>query len=311
MINKHSKVLILGGRGMVGSSITSLLLKKKIKRIYAPSKKELNLLDEYKIKKYLSKIKVDLVILAAAKVGGIYANSTNPVDFLYENLKIEINVINQCNKNNINNLIFLGSSCIYPGNKKKPLKETDLLNGKLEKTNESYALAKITGIKLCQAYNQQFNRKYISVMPCNLYGPNDNYDPINSHVIPGLIYKFHIAKIKNEKTVFVWGDGSPLREFLNVKDLSKAIIKILSSKIQDDIINIGSGHLISIKDLAKKISKIVGYKGSIQYDKKKPNGTMYKLLDSNLINKIGWKPTIGLDEGIKQVYSQYKKTIKF
>ncbi len=311
MISKHSRVLILGGRGMVGSSIKSLLLKKKIKQVYAPSKNELNLLDELKVKKYFSKIKVDLVILAAAKVGGIYANSKNPVDFLYENLKIEINVINQCNENNINNLIFLGSSCIYPGNKKKPLKETDLLNGKLEKTNESYALAKITGIKLCQAFNEQFNRKYISVMPCNLYGTNDNYDPINSHVIPGLIYKFHKAKIKNEKTVFVWGDGSPLREFLNVEDLSKAIIKILSSNIQNDIINIGSGQLISIKDLAKKISKIVGFKGSIQYDKKKPNGTMYKLLDSNLINKIGWKPTISLDEGIKQVYNQYKKNDKF
>ncbi len=311
MINKHSKVLILGGRGMVGSSIKSLLLKKKIKQIYAPSKKELNLLDEHKTKKYFSKINVDLVILAAAKVGGIYANSTNPVDFLNENLKIEINVINQCNENNINNLIFLGSSCIYPGNKKKPLKETDLLNGKLEKTNESYALAKITGIKLCQAYNQQYNRKYISVMPCNLYGANDNYDPINSHVIPGLIYKFHNAKIKNEKTVSVWGDGSPLREFLNVEDLSKAIIKILSSKIHNEIINVGSGQLISIRGLAEKISKIVGYKGSIRYDKTKPNGTMYKLLDSNVLKKIGWKPTIGLDEGIKQVYKQYKKTNKF
>lgn len=308
-------IFIAGHKGMVGSHIHALLKKTKYKLITA-DKKKLNLLDQSKVFKFLKKQKPDEVYICAAVVGGIVANSTMPAKFIYENLAISINLIHGCFLNNIKKVLYLGSSCIYPKLSKIPIKEDYLLGGFLEKTNEAYAISKIAGLAMCKFYNEQYKKKnidYRAVMPCNLYGPEDNYDPNLGHVIPSLIYKFHKAKIENKKKVILWGDGSAKREFLHVNDMAKACIylmnldkkKFYNVKKKAEHINIGSGKEVSIVNLSKIISKIVGYKGKITFDKTKPNGTVRKLLDSSKIAKMGWKPKITLKQGIEQSYMYF------
>lgn len=313
---KLGKVLILGHRGMVGSAIHREMKDTRgVETVITISKSKLNLLDQSKVHKFIKKTNPDLVILCAARVGGISANARFPANFIYENSMIVSNVIHSCFKSGVKRLLFLGSSCIYPKFAKQPIKEEYLLSGLLEPTNEPYAIAKILGIKLCESYSSQYNLDYRAVMPCNLYGPGDNYHPSNSHVIPGLINKFHEAKEKNSKFVSVWGTGKPRREFLSVSDLAKACIKICKlnkSKYRKLInnqshINIGSGEDITIKELSLMIAKIIDFRGKIKFDKNKPDGTPRKLLDVRLIKSLGWKPEIDLFNGLKATYSSYKK----
>ena len=312
------KIFIAGHKGMVGSHIYSLLKKTKNKIITA-DKRKLDLLDQKKVFNYLKKNKPDQVYICAAVVGGIMANSTMPAKFIYENLAISINLIHGCFLNNIKNILYLGSSCIYPKLSKIPIKEDYLLSGHLEQTNEAYSISKIAGLAMCKFYNQQYIKKkidYRAVMPCNLYGPGDNYDPNYGHVIPSLIYKFHKAKTRSEKKVKIWGDGTPKREFLHVKDMAEACIYLMniskkkfynSKKSNTEHLNIGSGTEIKIYDLAKLISKTIGYRGKIVFEKSKPNGTIRKLLDSSKLKKLGWKAKIKLQQGIKESYLHYIK----
>ena len=311
---------VAGHKGMVGSSIIRLLIKKyPLIKIFTSNKSDLNLINQSQVNAFINKKKPDLVIIAAAKVGGIFKNLTYPAEFLYENLMIQNNIIHACYNNNISKVLFLGSSCIYPRNSNQPIKECDLLTGSLEKTNEAYAIAKITGIKMCQFYNQQYGTNYKSLMPTNLYGQGDNYHPEESHVIPGLIRRFHDAKIHNIPQIKVWGTGTALREFLYVDDLADAAIKIAfydSKKINtvfhksNSFINVGSGEEISIAELALKIAKTVQYNGKISFDSNIPDGTPRKILDSSLINSIGWKPKISLDNGLKQTYDFFKLEVQ-
>ena len=312
------KIFIAGHKGMVGSHIYSLLKKTKNKIITA-DKRKLDLLDQKKVFNYLKKNKPDQLYICAAVVGGIMANSTMPAKFIYENLAISINLIHGCFLNNIKNILYLGSSCIYPKLSKIPIKEDYLLSGHLEQTNEAYSISKIAGLAMCKFYNQQYIKKkidYRAVMPCNLYGPGDNYDPNYGHVIPSLIYKFHKAKTRSEKKVKIWGDGTPKREFLHVKDMAEACIYLMNiskkrfynlKKNNTEHVNIGSGTEITIYDLAKLISKTIGYKGKIVFDKSKPNGTIRKLLDCSKLKKLGWKAKIKLQQGIKESYLYYIK----
>ena len=310
------KIFIAGHNGMVGSHIYAALKKSKNKLIIA-DKKSLNLLDQSKVFKFLKEKKPDQVYICAAVVGGIVANSSMPAKFIYENLAISINLIHGCLLNNIKKILYLGSSCIYPKLSKIPIKESYLLGGFLEKTNEAYAISKIAGLAMCKFYNQQYKNKnidYRTVMPCNLYGPGDNYDPNFGHVIPSLIYKFHKAKIENKKQVVLWGDGSPKREFLHARDMAEACTYLMNlskskfynlKKNNSEHINLGSGYEVSISKLSKIISKIIGYKGKIVFDKTKPNGTKRKLLDSSRIAKMGWKPKIRIKQGIEQSYKDF------
>jgi len=310
------KIFVAGHRGMVGSALVSLLKRKKVE-IITKEKKELDLLNQKKVQAFFKNNKIDQVYLAAAKVGGIYANNTYPAEFIYENLMIQNNVIHSAFLFGVKKLLFLGSSCIYPKNSKQPMKEEELLTGKLEPTNEPYALAKIVGIKMCDSFNRQYGNShgidYRCVMPTNLYGPGDNYHPENSHVVPGLIRRFHEAKVNNLKLVTIWGTGSPLREFLHVEDMAQASIRIMNLdkkkyyKIVKPMshINIGSGREITIKTLAKKIKKIVNFKGDIKFDKTKPNGILRKLNDIRRLNKIGFKFKIDLEQGLRQAYMDF------
>jgi len=271
------------------------------------TRNEVNLFDFTSTKKYLYEIDPDIVINAAAKVGGIHANNTQRMDFVLENLKINMNILEACvDKNNIA-IINLGSSCIYPLNAENPIKETSIMNGKLEPTNSPYAMAKLTAIEIGNALSIQHGHKIINLMPTNLYGPNDNFHPTNSHVIPGLIYKFHNGKINNQEAVQIWGDGSPLREFLYVDDLSHAISYIIENDIKNSLMNVGSSEEVSILGLAETIKDVVGFEGVIAFDKTKPNGNNRKLLDSSLINSFGWRPKIGLNQGLHKTYSWYLK----
>ena len=271
------------------------------------TRNEVNLFDFTSTKKYLYEIDPDIVINAAAKVGGIHANNTQRMDFVLENLKINMNILEACvDKNNIA-IINLGSSCIYPLNAENPIKENSIMNGKLEPTNSPYAMAKLTAIEIGNALSIQHGHKIINLMPTNLYGPNDNFHPTNSHVIPGLISKFHNGKINNQETVQIWGDGSPLREFLYVDDLSHAISYIIENDIKNSLMNVGSSEEVSILGLAEIIKDVVGFEGVIAFDKTKPNGNNKKLLDSSLINSFGWRPKIGLNEGLHKTYSWYLK----
>ena len=271
------------------------------------TRNEVNLFDFTSTKKYLYEIDPDIVINAAAKVGGIHANNTQRMDFVLENLKINMNILEACvDKNNIA-IINLGSSCIYPLNAENPIKENSIMNGKLEPTNSPYAMAKLTAIEIGNALSIQHGHKIINLMPTNLYGPNDNFHPTNSHVIPGLISKFHNGKINNQETVQIWGDGSPLREFLYVDDLSNAISYIIENDIKNSLMNVGSSEEVSILGLAETIKDVVGFEGVIAFDKTKPNGNNKKLLDSSLINSFGWRPKIGLNEGLHKTYSWYLK----
>lgn len=295
---------------MVGSAISRLLRKQGYSSLLEKTSAELDLRNQQHTERFFNENKPDYVFLAAAKVGGILANKNFPADFLYDNIMIESNVISAAYKYSVKKLLFLGSSCIYPKFAKQPIKEEYLLTGELEPTNDAYAIAKIAGIKLCQAYYDQFGKNFISVMPTNLYGIGDNYHPEHSHVLPALIRKVHEAKINNNKSVIIWGTGKPLREFLFADDLADACLFLMKNYNEREIINIGSGQEYSITDLAEIVKSIVGFKGEIIYDLTKPDGTPRKLLDSSRLNGLGWNPSTELKEGIKLAYADFLKNVK-
>ncbi len=300
----HSKIFVAGHRGMVGSAILANLKSKGYTNIVVRTSSELNLIHQEEVAAFFQKEQPEYVFLAAAKVGGIIANSTYKADFIYENLMIQNNVIHQSYKHGVKKLMFLGSSCIYPKMAPQPMKEEYLLTGLLEETNEPYAIAKIAGIKMCDAYRDQYNCNFISVMPTNLYGFNDNYDLQNSHVLPALLRKFHEAKINNEDEVIVWGTGSPLREFLHATDMADACVYLMQKYDEKGFVNIGSGKEISIKDLAYLVKDIVGYEGKVVFDTSKPDGTPRKLMDESKLTQLGWTASISLEDGIRGVYQE-------
>ncbi|MFN8416773.1 MAG: GDP-L-fucose synthase [Cytophagaceae bacterium] len=301
-MNKSSKIFVAGHRGMVGSALVRKLQKEGFTNIITKTSKELDLRNQVAVKEFFETEKPEYVFLAAAKVGGIHANNTYRAEFLYDNLIMEANVIHEAHKNNVTKLLFLGSSCIYPKMAPQPLKESYLLTGTLEYTNEPYAIAKIAGIKLCESYRDQYGANFISAMPTNLYGPNDNYDLNNSHVLPALLRKFHEAKVNNAPTVVVWGTGSPLREFLHVDDLADACFYLMQNYNEKELVNVGSGTDVSIKDLALLVKKTVGYEGELVFDTSKPDGTPRKLMDVSKLEGLGWKYSISLEDGVRQVY---------
>ncbi len=305
----QSKIYIAGHRGMVGSAIHRNLKKAGYNNIITRTSKELDLRNQAAVNRFFEKEQPEYVFLAAAKVGGILANNTYRADFLYENLMIQSNVIHAAYSNKVTKLMFLGSSCIYPKLAPQPLKEEYLLTSELEPTNEPYAIAKITGIKMCDAYRAQYDCNFISVMPTNLYGPNDNYDLNHSHVLPALIRKFIEAKRSNAPEVVLWGTGSPLREFMHADDLADACIYLMLHHNEAGFVNIGVGEDISIKDLAYIVKETVGYEGTIVHDLSKPDGTPRKLMDVSKLHGLGWKAKIGLKEGIEGVYEEVKETV--
>ena len=315
----HHKIFVAGHNGLVGSAILRSLKLKGYKNLITRSHKQLDLINQKSVSEFFESEKPDVVILAAAKVGGIYANNSYPADFIYENIMIQTNVIHACFQNKVKKSLFLGSSCIYPKLTKQPINEDSLLTGYLEPTNEPYAIAKISGIKLCESFNRQFNTDFRSIMPTNLYGINDNFHPKNSHVIPALIVRFHKAKIANLPEVEIWGDGSARREFLFVDDLADASIYLLKmdkslyesqTTPSQSHINVGTGNDVSIKTLAKMIKRVVNYQGDISFDTLKPNGTPKKLLNTNKLNNLGWNYKIDLLEGLHKTYEWYKSEIK-
>ena len=301
-----SKIYVAGHRGMVGSAIVRALENQGFKNLIYRTSKELDLTDQYQVQAFFENEKPEYVFLAAAKVGGIVANNTYRADFIYQNLMIQNNVIHAAYENRVTKLMFLGSSCIYPKNAPQPLKEEYLLTGLLEPTNEPYAIAKIAGIKMCEAYRDQYGCNFISVMPTNLYGPNDNYDLNNSHVLPALLRKFIEAKSNGDKTVTIWGSGTPLREFLHVDDLADACLFLMRNYNEKEFLNVGVGHDISIIDLAKMVKEIVGFEGEIILDKSKPDGTPRKLMDVSRLRELGWEAKIGLEKGIEEVFHTKK-----
>jgi GDP-L-fucose synthase len=303
-MQKDSKIYIAGHRGMVGSAILRRLKKDGFENFVLKTSEELDLRDQQAVADFFKKEKPDYVFLAAAKVGGILANNTYRAEFLYDNLMIQSNVIENSYRQKVKKLLFLGSSCIYPNLAPQPLKEEYLLTGLLEHTNEPYAIAKIAGIKMCDAYRSQFGCNFISVMPTNLYGPNDNYDLKTSHVLPALLRKFHEAKINDQPEVIVWGSGTPRREFLHADDMADACVFLMENYSKEGLINIGIGEDISIKELAELIKKISGYKGNIVFDSSKPDGTPRKLMDVSKLEALGWKASIELKDGITQVYKE-------
>jgi GDP-L-fucose synthase len=313
IVNINSKIYIAGHRGMVGSAIKRNLDSKRYGNFVFRTHHELDLTDQQAVNEFFKAERPEYVFLAAAKVGGILANSRFPAEFIYENLMIEVNVIHAAYLYGVKKLLFLGSSCIYPKLAPQPLKEEYFLTGSLEETNEAYAIAKIAGIRLCKHYNQQYGTNFISVMPTNLYGPNDNFDLNTSHVMPALIRKFYEAKMNNKPEVTVWGTGSPLREFMHADDMADACVYLMENYSYDEVgefINIGIGKDISIKELAELIKDITGYKGKIVYDTSKPDGTPRKLLDVTKLHSLGWEDRISLREGIKSVFDEYQKTLR-
>ena len=304
-MEKTSKIYVAGHNGMVGSAIVRELKKQGYNNIITKSRKDLDLINQEAVNAFFEKESPEYVFLAAARVGGIGANSIYPADFLYENMMIEMNVIHAAFKNKCKKLLFLGSSCIYPRMAEQPIKESSLLSSSLESTNEAYALAKISGLKYCEYLNKQYGTDYISVMPTNLYGPNDNYHPTNSHVLPAFIRKFHEAKEKGLTEVTCWGDGSPLREFLYVDDLANLCVFLMNNYSGNETINAGTGKELSIKELANLIANIVGYNGEIKWDASKPNGTPRKLLDISKSKQLGWKYTTEIEDGIKLSYKDF------
>lgn len=301
-MDKNSKIYIAGHRGMVGSAIKRKLEKEGYNHLLGKPSSELDLRNQEAVQSFFSTEKPDYVILAAAKVGGIAANNNYRADFIYENLMIQNNVIHSAYKNEVKKLLFLGSSCIYPKFAEQPMTEDALLSGKLEPTNQPYAIAKIAGIEMCDAYRAQYDCNFISAMPTNLYGPNDNYDLQKSHVLPALVRKFHSSKKENLESVTMWGSGTPLREFLHVDDLADACIFLMENYNEKGHVNIGSGKEISILDLAKLIKSVVDYQGDIVHDHTKPDGTPRKLMDNTKIKNMGWESSIDLEDGIKMVY---------
>jgi GDP-L-fucose synthase len=300
------KIFIAGHNGMVGGAVLRKLTNEDC-IIQTAERSELDLMNQNEVSLWFKKNKPDVVLLCAAKVGGIYANNKFPVDFLYNNLTIQTNILSESFKNDVKKLVFLGSSCIYPRDCEQPMSEKSLLTGSLESTNEWYAIAKIAGIKLCQAYRKQYKKDYISAMPTNLYGPGDNYDLSSSHVIPALLRKCHEAKINKEESMEVWGTGTVKREFLHVDDCAEAIIHLLKFYSGSEQVNIGTGTDITIKELTKTIQKVIDYDGGIKFDSSKPDGTPRKLLDTSKINSLGWSPKISLEKGLKKVYEDFVK----
>lgn len=313
-MSRPPKIYIAGHRGMVGSAIVRQLKAIGHDNIITCTHTELDLTDQAAVRAFFATEKPDQVYLAAAKVGGIHANNTYPAEFIYQNLMIEANIIQAAHTNDVQKLLFLGSSCIYPKAVPQPMREDALLTGTLEPTNEPYAIAKIAGIKLCESYNRQYGRDYRSVMPTNLYGPGDNYHPENSHVIPALIRRFHEAKVNNAPCVVIWGTGTPKREFLYIDDMSAACMHVMNlNKATYDQhaepmlshINVGCGYDITIKELADAVGKTVGYQGEITFDPTRPDGTPRKLMDSSRLNALGWHPRVGLEVGLKAAYQDF------
>jgi GDP-L-fucose synthase len=306
----NSKIYIAGHRGMVGSAIARKLEQQGFTNIITRTSKELDLRSQQAVNDFFAKEKPEYVFLAAAKVGGIVANNTYRADFLYDNLLIESNIIHAAYVNGVTKLLFLGSSCIYPKLAPQPLKEEYLLTGLLEHTNEGYAIAKIAGIKLCEAYRDQYGCNFISAMPTNLYGQGDNYHPQNSHVIPAMLRRFHEAKINHSPEVVIWGSGSPFREFMYTDDLADACFFLMQEYNEKLFLNIGTGTDVTIKELAEKVKQVVGYQGNIQFDTSKPDGTPRKLMDSGRIHSMGWRHKTSLDEGLKLAYYYFLQEVK-
>ena len=306
---KTARIYIAGHRGMVGSAIVRALKDKGYEHIITRTSSELDLRDQGAVENFFEEEQPEYVFLAAAKVGGIHANNTYRAEFLHDNLAIELNIIHQAYIQGVKKLLFLGSSCIYPKMAPQPLREDYLLTGPLEYTNEPYAIAKIAGIKMCEAYRDQYGCNFISAMPTNLYGPNDNYDLKNSHVLPALIRKFHEAKVENKPHVEIWGDGSPLREFMHVDDLADACLYLMDSYDGKSFVNVGVGEDISIKDLALTIKEVIGFEGELTFDLSKPNGTPRKLMDVGKLHDLGYKHKIDLKTGIEKVYQDFLQNI--
>lgn len=313
-MNFKDKIYVAGHRGLVGSAIVRQLTLRGFNNLLIRTHNELDLTNQAQVRSFFKKEKPNYVILAAAKVGGIYANNTYPADFIYQNMMIEANVINSAYENKVKRLLFLGSTCIYPKSVKQPMREDALLTNVLEPTNEPYALAKIAGIKLCESYNRQHGTDFRSVMPTNLYGINDNFHPENSHVIPALMRRFHEAKVKNDNEVVIWGTGNAMREFLYVDDMAKASLFVLglddktyqaNTKSMLSHINVGTGKDISIREMSSVMKKVVGFKGSLTFDTKKPDGSPRKLIDISRLSNMGWKYSVDLEEGLKKTYKWY------
>ncbi|MDX3879841.1 GDP-L-fucose synthase [Achromobacter denitrificans] len=305
MTNLEQRVFVAGHRGMVGAAITRELHRRGYGNVLTRSREELDLENQNQVHRFFSTTPVDVVYLAAAKVGGILANQTHPVDFLYKNLMIQCNVIRAAYAAGVRKLLFLGSSCIYPREAPQPIREDALLTGPLESTNEPYAIAKIAGLKLCEAYQRQYGARFICAMPTNLYGQHDNYDLHSSHVLPALIRKFHEGRESGQDSVTIWGTGTPLREFLYVDDLAQACVMLMEHPDAEGIYNIGAGQDISIADLARLVARVVGYTGNIVYDTGKPDGTPRKLMDSSRVQALGWRPEISLTHGITLAYGHF------
>lgn len=305
-MNKESRIFVAGHRGMVGSAIVRKLEKEGYKNLILRRSSELDLRDQFAVENFFDQEKPEYVFLAAAKVGGIHANNVYKAEFIYDNLMIQNNVIHNSWRLGVIKLLFLGSSCIYPKFAEQPLKEESLLTGLLEPTNEPYAIAKIAGIKMCESYRFQYNCNFISAMPTNLYGPNDNYDLHNSHVLPALIRKFHTAKVKGESFVEIWGTGTPKREFLHVDDLADACFFLMQNYNEKEFVNVGIGEDVTIKELATLVKEVVGFEGELRFNTEKPDGTPRKLMDVSRLNSLGWKAKIGLEEGITAVYEGVK-----
>jgi len=305
-MNHDSKIYVAGHNGLVGSAIVRQLRSDGYTNLIYIKSRDLDLRDKELVNKFFSIHQPEYVFLAAAKVGGILGNANHKGEFIYDNLMIQTNVIDSSYQHGVKKLLFLGSSCIYPKVPTLPITEDQLLTGPLEPTNDSYAIAKIAGIKMCQSYYQQYGFNAISVMPCNLYGINDNFDPKNSHVLPGMLRRFHEANELGEPSVVCWGDGTPKREFLNVRDLANACVYLMNNYDDpENILNVGSGEEVSIKELAELIADLVDYPGNIEWDTTKPNGTMRKVMDVSKIKETGWKPSVGLREGIREMYNWY------
>jgi GDP-L-fucose synthase len=308
-MEKKSKIFVAGHRGLVGSALVRKLGEKGFANLVVRTRSELDLTDQPSVERFFDKEKPEYVFLGAAKVGGIYANDTYPAEFIFSNMQVQMNVINSSWKFGAKKLLFLGSSCIYPKFCPQPMKEEHLLSGYLEPTNEPYALAKIAGIVMCKSYNRQYGTDFISVMPTNLYGPNDNYHPKNSHVLPALVRRFHEAKVNAAPTVTIWGTGNPTREFLYSDDLADACIFLMERYTGNDIVNIGSGQEVTIRDLATAVKNAVGYQGAVEFDPAKPDGTPRKLLDCSKLHNMGWHHSIELGDGIKRAYEDFKKML--
>jgi GDP-L-fucose synthase len=304
-MNPQSRIFIAGHRGMVGSALVREFEANGYRNLVTRGRDELDLLDQRAVRAFFAEERIDVVLLAAARVGGILANSTKPATFIYENLAIEANVIDAAHRAGVERLVFFGSSCIYPKLCPQPIRESYLMSGPLEPTNEPYAMAKIAGLKLCEAYNRQYGTRYVALMPTNLYGPNDNYDPAGSHVLPALIRKAHEAKLANAPALTIWGTGLPRREFMHVDDLASATRFVLEQGLTDGIYNVGVGTDLTIYELAQMIADVVGFTGELIFDRLKPDGTPRKLLDVSRLAQLGWRAKIGLDEGLRAVYAHY------